>query len=176
MKSIRDDVRSNENVRAEATREVAINRRDLLAGAGALAGMAAAAPAFAGSHDEHAGHKKASYSKARAAKAHPEIVEAVDACLRSGRICLSHCLETFREGDTTMADCAFAVEQMLQVCGATEALATYDSKHMKGMAAVCIDVCEDCEKECREHEEHQPECKDCADACAAVVKELKKLA
>ena len=120
-----------------------LGRRELLTTAGTLATMALASPAFAGSHDEHQGHAHGKYSDARAAKAHPEIVAAVDDCLRRGRICLSHCLETFREGETNMADCAFAVEQMLHVCQATEALATYDSKHMKGLAAVCIDVCKD---------------------------------
>ena len=95
--------------------------------------------------------------------------------MRAGRDCFSHCLETFRDGETNMAECAFAVEQMLQVCGATGALASYDSKHLKTMAQACIDVCLDCEKVCREHEEHQPECKDCADACAAVVKALRGL-
>ena len=153
-----------------------IGRRDLIAGAAALVGAAATTQAFAAAHEEHAGHGTGKYSEARAAKAHPEIVAALDACLGRGRVCFSHCLETFRGGDTTMADCAFAVEQMLHVCAATEALATYDSKHLKGLAAVCSDVCEDCEKECRVHEEHQPECKACADACADVVKALRRLA
>jgi len=155
-----------------------LGRRELIAGAGALVGMAAASSAFASSHEGHAGHAghgKGEYTEARAAKAHPEIVAAVDACLRAGRTCFSHCLETFRAGETNMADCAFAVEQMLQVCAATEALASYDSKHLKGLAAVCIDVCNDCEKECRKHEEHQPECKACADACADVVEALRTL-
>jgi Cys-rich four helix bundle protein (predicted Tat secretion target) len=64
---------------------------------------------------------------------------------------------------------------MLHVCTAFAYLAAYDSKHLRAMAPVCIEVCDDCEKECRKHEEHQAECKACADACAALIQEARKL-
>jgi Cys-rich four helix bundle protein (predicted Tat secretion target) len=156
---------------------LSLRRRELIAGAGALA-AAAAAPAFAAEaagKDAHAGHGKGRYFEAKAAKAHPALVAATQACLGDGEICLSHCFETFRMGDTTMADCAFAVQQMLQVCNAFGALAINDSKHLRALAPACIQVCEDCEQECRKHEDHQPECKACADACQALVVEARKL-
>jgi Cys-rich four helix bundle protein (predicted Tat secretion target) len=155
-----------------------LGRRELLAGAGALAGMAVAGSAWAASDDPHAGHSghgAAKYSEAKAAKAHKKLVAAANECIATGRACFSHCLETFRGGDTTMADCAWSVEQMMHVCGAFEALASYDSRHLEELAVVCAKVCEDCEKECRVHEEHQPECEACADACAALVKQIRKL-
>jgi Cys-rich four helix bundle protein (predicted Tat secretion target) len=159
--------------------ESSLRRRDVLVGAGAFAALAAA-PALAAEHegDAHAGHEghgKAKYFEAKAAKAHPALVAATRECLGSGETCISHCFETFRAGDTTMADCAFAVQQMLHVCTAFSYLASYDSKHLRAFAPVCIQVCLDCEEECRKHEEHQAECKACADACAALVKEAKKL-
>jgi Cys-rich four helix bundle protein (predicted Tat secretion target) len=88
---------------------------------------------------------------------------------------MSHCLETFRKGDTTMAECARVVADMLPVCRSLAALASYDSPHLKALAEVCIAVCRDCEKECREHEEHQPECGACADACAALIEQAREL-
>lgn len=165
---------------AETTVSVSegLGRRELLAGAGTVVGMALAGSAWAGSHDAHgghAGHGTAKYSKAVAAKAHPRLVQAADECTRTGRICFSHCLETFRGGDTTMADCAWVVEQMMHVCEALSALASYDSPHLKELGAVCLAVCEDCERECRVHEEHQQECKDCADACAVLIREIRAL-
>jgi Cys-rich four helix bundle protein (predicted Tat secretion target) len=153
-------------------------RRELLASAGALAGMALAGSAWAGSHEGasgHAGHAAAKYSEPVAARAHPKLVAAANECTRTGRICFSHCLETFRGGDTTMADCAWSVEQMMHVCEAFSTLASYDSPHLEDLAAVCAKICEDCEKECRVHEKHQRECGDCADACAALIEEIRAL-
>jgi len=115
------------------------------------------------------------YTDAQAYKKHKALTEAANACSTKGEICISHCLETFLTGDTTMAECAYAVQQMLPVCAAMAQLSAYDSKHLGAMAKACIGVCEDCEKECRVHEEHQPECRDCADACAALIKEAKKV-
>lgn len=155
-----------------------IRRRQLLTGAGTLAGMALAGSAWAASHEDHSGHAgggAAKYSEAKAAKVHKELVAAANECTRTGRVCFSHCLETFRDGDTTMADCAWAVEQMMHVCEAFSALATYDSPHLKELAAVCAKVCEDCEKECRVHEKHQQECKDCADACGVLIDQIRSL-
>jgi Cys-rich four helix bundle protein (predicted Tat secretion target) len=113
------------------------------------------------------------YSHAKAYKKHVALTAAANECTAKGEICISHCLETFMAGDTTMAECANAVQQMLPVCAAMAQLSTYDSAHLPALAKACIGVCEDCEKECRVHEEHQPECRDCADACAALIKEAK---
>jgi Cys-rich four helix bundle protein (predicted Tat secretion target) len=165
---------------SDPSRESSLRRRDVLVGAGALAALAAA-PALAAeplgedAHAGHEGHGKGKYFEAKAAKAHPKLVTATRECIAKGQTCLSHCFETFRQGDTTMADCAFAVQQMLDVCQAFASLASFDSKHLRAFAPVCIQVCEDCEQECRKHEEHQPECKACADACAALVTEARKL-
>jgi Cys-rich four helix bundle protein (predicted Tat secretion target) len=153
-----------------ATIPESISRRDVLVGVGA-ASLAAAGVAIAGT--ETKSHGK--YFEAKAAKKHPALNTALDACITKGQACISHCMETFALGDTTMAACASAVQQMLPVCTATSYLAIYDSKRLEEMAQACVAVCEDCEKECRVHEEHQPECRACADACAAVIKEAKKL-
>jgi Cys-rich four helix bundle protein (predicted Tat secretion target) len=173
------DHRSDAGPHAEghASSTPALRRREILAGAGALAALAAAAPSLAAdtSHAGHEQHGKGRYFEAKATKAHPALVKATNECLGTGDVCLAHCFETFRMGDTTMAECAFAVQQMLQVCRAFGYLALNDSKHLKALAPGCIEVCEGCELECRKHEDHQPECKACADACAALIQEARKL-
>jgi Cys-rich four helix bundle protein (predicted Tat secretion target) len=151
-----------------------MTRRDVLLASAALAATATAATASsAGEHDAHAATAK--YSEAKAFKKHAALVATANECLATGQECISHCFETFVAGDTTMAECAFAVEQMLKACDAFSYLAAYDSPHLPAMARVCVSVCEDCERECRKHEDHQAECKACADACAALIRDAKKL-
>lgn len=158
----------------------ALRRRDLLIGAAAFASTAAvgAEPGKADQQqhgDAHAASAGKRYSTAVAYRRHATAVAAAEECIGSGRACLSHCFETFVAGDTTMAECARSVEEMLRVCDAFAWLAATDSKQLAPMARACIASCEYCEKECRVHEEHQAECKACADACAALVTEAKKL-
>ena len=161
---------------AKAAAAASLGRRELLAGAGTVVGMALAGSAWAGEHDKHSGHVGHSgHAGQGAAKANSKVVRAADECTRTGRLCFIHCLETFRDGDTTMADCAWEVKQMMHVCEALSAMASYDSPHLEAMGAVCISVCEDCERQCRIHEDHQQECKDCADACAVLVREIRAL-
>ena len=155
----------------------AATRRAVLVGAAALATAAAARVALAadeGAHAGHAGHGDPKYTEAVRNKKHRKLAAAAHECVETGQLCISHCMETFVAGDTTMADCAFAVQQMMPVCAATAELAAYDSKHLRPLLQACIGVCEDCEKACREHEEHQPECKACADACAELVRIAKQ--
>ena len=152
-----------------------VSRRHLLAGAAGTAAVLLSGRAMAaddkGVHDHGGKH----YTAGLRNKKHVDLVAAVNNCLAKGEACLSHCMETFVQGDTTMGACADAVQQMLPVCRAMSSLGMYDSKHLPDLARACMGVCTDCEKVCREHAEHQKECKDCADACAAVIKECKKL-
>ena len=161
-----------------AQAETGMTRRRVLLGAGALASAAVARSAFAGPNtgspvgEHRLGHR---YLKSHANKQHKALTAAANDCVDKGQACISHCMETFLDGDTTMAECAASVQQMLPVCTAMAYLSSYDSKHLPALAKACIGICEDCEKECRVHEEHQPECRACADACAALITEAKKL-
>lgn len=152
-----------------------VARRRLLAGAAGLATALIAGSALAA--DPHAGHEHGAkhYTPGVRNKKQTALVKAALDCTAKGDACLSHCMETFMAGDTTMGACADAVQQMLPVCRAISQLAAYDSKHLPDLARTCIGVCTDCEKVCREHAEHQKECKECADACAALIEECKKL-
>lgn len=102
----------------------------------------------------------------------PKLLDAVNDCLATGERCIAHCLVSFQEGDLQLADCAAKVHEMRAVCDGFSYLVASNSEYTKAYAAVCAQVCEDCEKECLKHEEHV-ECKACADACAALVDEIK---
>jgi Cys-rich four helix bundle protein (predicted Tat secretion target) len=158
-----------------------LRRREVLAGATLLAGaaLAGAGGAAAGEHEGHAAAGAAGagprYSEAKAFKKRASVVKVTNECIARGQACLSHCMETFVAGDTTMAECARAVQEMLVTCQAFGQLAANDSVVLRPMAQACIAVCEECEKQCRVHEDHQSECRACADACADLVREAKKL-
>ena len=96
---------------AKAAASASLGRRELLAGAGTVVGMALAGSAWAGEHDNHSGHVGHSgHAGQGAPKANSKVIRAADDCTRTGRLCFIHCLETFRDGDTTMADCAWEVK------------------------------------------------------------------
>lgn len=164
-------------IESEAGAQGAATRRAVLIGAAALATTAAARAALAADesgHAGHAGHEDKKYTEGVRNTKHRPLVSAANGCVETGQLCISHCMETFVAGDTTMAECALAVQQMMPVCAALAELAAYDSAHLKPLLQACIGVCEDCEKVCREHADHQPECKDCADACAKLIEVAKK--
>ncbi len=173
-------VSTRDRIESEAATHGTATRRAVLMGAAAFATAAAARAALAAEeaehagHAAHAGHGEGKYTEGVRNKKHRKLVAAANDCVETGQVCISHCMETFVAGDTTMAECAFAVQQMMPICAALAELAAYDSAHLKPLLQACIGVCEDCEKVCREHADHQPECKDCADACAKLIEAAKK--
>ncbi|CAH2602996.1 Four-helix bundle copper-binding protein [Rhodovastum atsumiense] len=145
-----------------------MNRR---LGLAVLAG-AICSPAFA--QDNHAGHEHAAH--AGGAIPHQRIIASAADCVRTGELCLTHCLEVLATGDTSLAGCARSVDQLVAVCAALQKLAASASPHLPALARVAIPICEDCERECRRHAEHHATCRDCAEACQACAEECRKLA
>jgi len=151
----------------EANRKQNImNRREALVAAGALASLAAVGPVAAKEAHDHSKH----------APRGSVLLEELERCDLSGRLCLSHCFVSFSEGDTSLAQCAVKVHEMMAVCRAMSTLVASDSTYVRGMARVCIDACRDCAAECEKHAKMHRECGDCAEACEAVIPSLKKLA
>lgn len=91
-------------------------------------------------------------------------------CVMTTEACINHCLDLFKTGDTSLADCAISVQETMAFCTAHAKLASYDSKFLKDMCELSIQVCGDCEKQCRKHDKKHVECKNCADSCAACIK------
>ncbi|MEL0587494.1 MAG: four-helix bundle copper-binding protein [Candidatus Thiodiazotropha sp. (ex. Lucinoma kazani)] len=156
----------------QETSNKGISRRDLLIGAGAAAvvmsgGVAQSAEPM---HGDHAGHRHEDHTPK-----HEGLLESVNSCLDKGQRCISHCFVAFKEGDTTLADCAAKANEMLAICNGFSYLVTANSSYLQAYAKVCKAVCSDCESECRKHEEKHMECKACAEACEDVVKAISAI-
>lgn len=157
------------------------SRRDIVAAGAAALLATTAALRTARAADEHDHHDLTAdqakpTAKPAAEAPHAALIAALEECVSKGRTCLAHCHQRALAGDEDLAECAFAVDQMLRVCDTTAFLAAMDSKLLAGMRPVCQAACEDCEKACRVHEDHHRACRECAEACAAVLAELKKAA
>ncbi len=140
-----------------------MNRRDVLVGAGVIA--AAGVARATGKTEEH--HHDAPPAGG--------LLDATIDCEKRADFCLTHCLQMFATGDTSMVACAATVRDTIASAHALASLLAANSKHATAFAKLCADVCRDCEAECRKHAKH-PVCKDCADACAKMIQEIAKLA
>jgi len=102
----------------------------------------------------------------------PDVLDATNNCVDKGQRCIAHCLVSFREGDTALAECAQKVHEMQAICGAFSYLLAANSEYIKTYAGICETACRDCEEECRKHDMHI-ECKACAEACAGLIDQIK---
>jgi Cys-rich four helix bundle protein (predicted Tat secretion target) len=152
------------------TEEEFMERRDILLSTVALAaaGMGRAVRA----EEDHAGHMHHHAGD----PIHAALLAAVADCVRTGQVCIDHCLQLFAQGDNSTAACARSVSQVVPACQALEQLAALDSRYLPRYARVVLDMCKDCEEECRKHEKEHGACKACADACAACARECQKVA
>ncbi|MDH5711540.1 MAG: four-helix bundle copper-binding protein [Gammaproteobacteria bacterium] len=144
---------------------ISLSRRELLAGATAAIALTGSSLAFA--EQDHKHHHSSNPYEAT--------IDASLDCLKKGQACLDHCMLLFKKGDTSVADCADTVNEMLAMCSTLSKLSSYQSKHLKAFTKVCIESCKDCLKECRKHEDKHPECKACADSCRNCIKQCEKL-
>jgi len=144
-----------------------MDRRDFIVAAGASTIAVAAGRAALAADNPHAMHGAASSTGPGAAPwlTNAAVVEAAADCGRAGRICLQHCLQMLRSGDSSMNRCSETVSAMLPMCQAAEALAIQGSPHLKALAAVCAKACRDCEAACKEHAGHHEPCKRCMETC-----------
>jgi Cys-rich four helix bundle protein (predicted Tat secretion target) len=103
------------------------------------------------------------------------VIDTANDCIGKGEICIAHCIDLMKGGDTAMADCMKTVSAMMPMCAALVRLAVLDNKRLKELVAVCKDVCADCEAECKKHAEKHAVCRACMDSCTACIKECKAL-
>lgn len=145
-------------------------RRELLRGVLAVTAAVASSAILA----EDSEHHHAPAANANEVK-NQTLIDAALSCVKNGQLCSAHCIDLIKSGDTSTAQCLAAVTQMLTMCNALLSLSASQSKYLPALAKICMEVCEDCEKECRKHEEKHAACKACADSCANCVKECKKV-
>ena len=140
-------------------------RRNILFGATAVASVVASNSVFSATDHKH--HQM---------NRNTGLIDTAMDCIKTGQACNDHCIELVKSGDTSIADCMSTVSEMLAACTALLQLASYQSRHLPAIAKVCIDVCNDCEKECRKHEDKHVECKACANSCLDCIEACKKIA
>ena len=150
------------------------SRRNLLKGLVATsAALAASSTLVSGSamagpdHSHHHHHSANDYS---------DLIRIANECAQHGDECIAHCIELFKTGDTSLAKCADTVNEMIVMCRALAKMATYDSKEVKAVAKICMDVCQVCADECGKHADKHPNCKACEQSCLECIEEIKKLA
>ena len=141
-----------------------MDRRTLLLSGVALAGTAMVGSASAMDHAHH--HN---------APANGGLAASASDCIQKGQVCLNHCLELLGQGEKDMAACAKSVSQMLALCGALQQLANQGSLQLTKLAAIALDVCQQCQEECKKHADKHDSCKACGESCAACAQECKKL-
>jgi Cys-rich four helix bundle protein (predicted Tat secretion target) len=141
-----------------------MNRRDVIAVGAALVAVSGPAQAQT-THADH--HDSAAIN---------QLFDTASNCVKTGLVCIDHCLQAFAAGDSSLAACARAVDQMLSMCGTLAKLASLKSSYLPAMAKVALVVCQDCETECRKHADKHAPCKACAEACAACAAECKRTA
>lgn len=146
-----------------------ISRRDMLIGLGATTAALYAGSAASEMKHNHDHHK---HDHSKHSPQQPQLLDAVMDCLDKEQRCISHCLVSFQEGDTELADCAAKVHEAHAICQAFSVLLAANSEYIKTYANVCETACRDCEKQCLEHKDHK-ECKACADSCADVIDQIK---
>lgn len=139
-------------------------RRTWLLGAATL-GTAAALGSVRAEEAPHAHHAMAAAGRG--------LIDAASHCVEEAEICDQHCLETLRQGDTTLAECAQRVRELAAMCTAARQLAVQSSPRLGALLEVCTASCNACEKECRKHEAKHAICKSCADACVMMVEAIK---
>lgn len=160
-------------------RENAMDRREMMAGGGAVAALLLAGLARADEHEhdhEHEHHGDEHAHHAHAARMFTALAAAAADCVKTGHACIDHCLEMFAQGDNSTAACARSVTQLLPVCATLQQLATQNSRYVRKYAALAQEICRDCEKECRKHEREHQACRECAESCAACARECDAVA
>lgn len=129
--------------------------------------MTASVMAAAENHEHHHTSGGPSYAG---------LVNSSADCLKTGEVCLAHCIALLGQGGEKMAACAQSVSELLATCDALMKLAAQNSQFTPAMARVTAEVCASCEKQCRKFENQHTDCKACADSCAACLKDCQAIA
>ena len=62
---------------------------------------------------------------------HKALIDTASACIAKGEVCVAHCIDLIKGGDTAMADCMKSVSIMMPMCAALVRLAAMDAKRWK---------------------------------------------
>ena len=149
----------------EVAQQPEIDRRTLFARVGAMAVVGGAVlPAGL-----------AAAQSAKSWDANDALIDAALHCAKESEACLAHCINSFKDGSTMLAECSGLVVETSTICSTLVTLASGGSGRLQSMARLTIASCKACEKECRLHAGHHAECKACADSCIACIEQCEAL-
>lgn len=141
-----------------------MQRREFIAAVGTAAAFAGTSSAFA---------------QVETGDMHPpkyvELEKTSIHCVATGNDCLRHCFGMFMMKDTSMAECADSVYQLIATCDALASLAAVNSVHTGHLAKVVEMTCNDCKKQCDKFP-NIAVCKACGEACQKCAEECRKVA
>lgn len=141
-----------------------MQRREFIAAVGTAAALAGTSQAFA---------------QVETGDMHPPKYTALEKtalhCVGTGNDCLRHCFSMFMMKDTSMAECADSVFQLVSTCNSLAALAAINSVHTGHLAKVVEMVCNDCKKQCDKFPKIDV-CKACGESCQKCAEECRKIA
>lgn len=120
-------------------------------------------------------------AKSAAASARDAVVVSTADCAQKGAVCSAHCAQELGKGNTAMAHCAMAVEEMLAFVRTMLTLAARGFGMAKKLAPLCAEACRACADACLEHKEHWAHgmhlpCKACLESCLTCEKACTALA
>ena len=148
-----------------------MDRRQFIVAAGGTTISGMLIPTPTGAAPSQAG--AAATQKRQDDKARQAVIDACNACMKTGEACLAMCNEMLRHGMTALADCQARVVDMLTMCeamGTMSATNTAPPARLKALAGLCADTCRDCERACKSQAATHPECKACMDDATACAK------
>ncbi|MDH5720993.1 MAG: four-helix bundle copper-binding protein [Spirochaetia bacterium] len=103
------------------------------------------------------------------------LADAASECVAYAEMCVAHCVELVKNGDTSIAECIATANEVIAACKALSSLANYNSMHIKDFAKACKGLCGHCEYECKKHASRHEACRECAESCARCVEAIKRI-
>jgi len=97
------------------------------------------------------------------------VASSLALCSATATQCLSFCIESLAAGDTSMAECARSVRDVMVLCEASKELIYARSPNTRALLTLCRQVCANCQKTCEVHAMHHSICRACAQACETAV-------
>jgi Cys-rich four helix bundle protein (predicted Tat secretion target) len=114
-------------------------------------------------------------STTAAGDANTILAAAAHTCCGTGRNCLQHCLNMLARGDTSLAETAQSVHEMIAVCEGTATLAAAGSDHLALAARLCEAVCQSVVDAHTASGAQHEACLACVDACRHTIKAARAI-
>jgi Cys-rich four helix bundle protein (predicted Tat secretion target) len=155
-----------------------MNRRNFVSSSAIAAGALLAGSAYADKHNHGHHHKSKKLNQSLDADSQNQLIDSTAECLRTGKVCLSHCARELAQGNSMMGECNVSIQNMLVACQALNDIAhnnTLNKKALQQFVAGCKAICQECHDQCEKHADHHMECKACMKSCKKCIDVCNKI-